>query len=117
MILPKRICWQAGLAGCVALFAGTATALAQPDSDRVKEAIANKHAHTLPVTEFYLAGAAPGASGTLVRSEVFGGYELPKEAQATRIVYRSKSQLNKDTLASAVVIKPNGAPPAGGWPV
>ena len=106
--------WGAAL---VLLLAGPEAGIAQPNSDLVNKANSYQQADELAVTEFFLAGAAPGTPGTLVRSEVFDGYDLPKEVQATRIVYRSKSQLNKDTLASAVVIKPSGTPPAGGWPV
>jgi hypothetical protein len=52
----------------------------------------------------------------MIRSEGFTGYELPPGVRATRILYRSRSQLDHDSVASAVVVVPTHTPPPGGWP-
>jgi pimeloyl-ACP methyl ester carboxylesterase len=83
------------------------------------EAIEMEAKDALPRTAFYdppepLPGAAPG---TLLRSEVFDGYDLPKGATAVRILYHSRALNGSDVAASGVVLIPGGEPPAGGWPL
>ncbi len=83
------------------------------------EAIALEAKDALPLTRFYdppqpLAEAAPG---TLIRSEPFAGYSLPKGASAVRILYHSRALHGEDVTASGVVLIPAGTAPRGGWPV
>jgi hypothetical protein len=82
-------------------------------------AIAMEAKDALPLTSFYdppdpLPSAAPG---TLIRSEPFDGYDLPKGAHAVRILYHSRALNGADVAASGVVLIPAGSAPAGGWPV
>lgn len=83
------------------------------------EALAMEARDALPLTGFYdppnpLVAAPPG---TLIRSEPFAGYDLPKGATAVRILYHSRALSGQDVAASGVVLIPAGAPPKGGWPV
>jgi alpha-beta hydrolase superfamily lysophospholipase len=83
------------------------------------EGLAMEARDALPLTRFYepprpLAAAAPG---TLIRSEPFAGYALPRGASAVRILYHSLALNGQDVAASGVVLIPAGAPPQGGWPV
>jgi pimeloyl-ACP methyl ester carboxylesterase len=83
------------------------------------EALAMEAKNALPLTRFYdpprpLPAAEPG---TLIRSESFGGYSLPKGASALRILYHSRTLHGEDVAASGVVLIPAGTPPKGGWPV
>jgi pimeloyl-ACP methyl ester carboxylesterase len=94
------------------------TALAQ-DSDAVVKAVQMERAGSLPRTKFYEVAASElhGKPGTLIRTEHFDGYALGGDVDAIRILYRSRSQLEHETVASAVVIVPKRTPPPGGWPV
>ena len=83
------------------------------------EAIDLEAKDALPLTAFYdppvpLPAAAPG---TLIRSEPFAGYELPKGAAAVRILYHSLALNGDDIAVSGIVLIPGGEPPAGGWPL
>jgi len=73
----------------------------------------------LPLTKFYdTPDALPsGQPGELIRSEAFYEYLLPYTVSAVRILYHSRSPLEKDVAASGVVLLPRGAPPSGGWPI
>jgi dienelactone hydrolase len=88
-------------------------------TERVSEAVRIETVDALPRTAFFETDAATahGEPGILIRSEVFTGYELPEDVRATRILYRSRSQVDHDSVASAVVIVPTRAAPSGGWPV
>ena len=88
-------------------------------TDRVSEGIRMDAVAALPRTAFFEtdAAVARGEPGTLIRSEEFAGYDLPPDVHATRILYRSRSQLDHDAVASAVVVVPTRAAPPGGWPV
>jgi dienelactone hydrolase len=88
-------------------------------TDRVSEVVRMDAVAALPRTAFFEtnAAAARGEPGTLIRSEEFAGYDLPADVHATRILYRTRSQLDHDAVASAVVIVPTRAAPPGGWPV
>jgi pimeloyl-ACP methyl ester carboxylesterase len=83
------------------------------------EAIAMEAKDALPLTGFYdppqPLPAAP--AGTLIRSERFAGYSLPKGASAVRILYHSRALNGEDIAASGVVLIPAGKPPQDGWPV
>jgi alpha-beta hydrolase superfamily lysophospholipase len=83
------------------------------------EAIAMEAKDALPLTGFYdppnPLPAEP--AGTLIRSEPFAGYSLPKAASAVRILYHSRALNGEDIAASGVVLIPAGNPPQGGWPV
>jgi hypothetical protein len=74
---------------------------------------------TLPLTSFYEAPhpLAPGKPGELIRSEPNDQYNLPYELSAVRILYHSRTANGEDVAVSAVVLIPDGKPPAGGWPV
>jgi len=74
---------------------------------------------TLPLTKFYDAPRPlpPGKPGELIRSEPIDEYELPYELSALRILYHSRTVSGEDVAVSAVVLVPDGKPPAGGWPV
>ena len=73
----------------------------------------------LPLTKFYdTPDALPsGQPGELIRSEAFYEYLLPYTISAVRILYHSRSPLEKDVAASGVVLLPRGAPPPGGWAI
>jgi pimeloyl-ACP methyl ester carboxylesterase len=83
------------------------------------QAIAMEDRDALPLTDFYTPPSAlsASASGALLRSETFAGYELPPGAHAVRILYHSKARDGHDVAASGVVLIPAGTPPAHGWPV
>jgi pimeloyl-ACP methyl ester carboxylesterase len=74
---------------------------------------------TLPLTSFYDAPhpLPPGKPGELIRSEPIDQYNLPYELSALRILYYSRTTNGEDVAVSAVVLIPDGKPPAGGWPV
>ena len=74
---------------------------------------------TLPLTSFYDTPhpLPPGKPGELIRSEPIDQYNLPYELSALRILYRSRTATGEDVAVSAVVLVPDGKPPAGGWPV
>src|SRR5580698_5800554 len=72
------------------------------------EAIAMEAKDALPLTAFYdpPRPLEPAAAGTLIRSEPFGGYELPPGAHAVRILYHSRALNGADIAASGVVLVP-----------
>src|SRR5713101_2916464 len=74
---------------------------------------------TLPLTSFYDTPhpLPPGKPGELIRSEPIDQYNLPYELSALRILYHSRTTNGEDVAVSAVVLIPDGKPPAGGWPV
>jgi hypothetical protein len=100
------------------LFAAATGAADSLTTDRVSEALERDAVDALPRTAFFEtdAAVARGEPGTLIRSEEFAGYDLPAEAHATRILYRSRSELDHEVVASAVVIVATRAAPPGGWP-
>jgi len=75
--------------------------------------------HTLPLTSFYDTPhpLPPGKPGELIRSEPIDEYNLPFEVSALRILYHSRTANGEDVPVSAVVLVPDGKPPASGWPV
>jgi hypothetical protein len=75
--------------------------------------------HTLPLTSFYDTPhpLRPGKPGELIRSEPIDEYNLPFEVSALRILYHSRTANGEDVPVSAVVLVPDGKPPASGWPV
>jgi alpha-beta hydrolase superfamily lysophospholipase len=80
----------------------------------------SRHApRALPLTKFYeTSNPLPaGKPGELIRSETFDEYDLPYEISAVRILYHSRSPNGDDVAVSGVVLVPDGAPPASGWPV
>jgi len=100
-------------------FATVTGAVSPETSERTAAALQLEATDALPRTAFYDTepATAHGEPGTLIRSEEFAGYELPAGTRATRILYRSRSQLDHDSVASAVVVVPTRAAPPGGWPV
>ena len=74
---------------------------------------------TLPLTSFYDTPhpLPPGKPGELIRSEPIDQYNLPYELSALRILYHSRTANGEDVPVSAVVLVPDGKPPARGWPV
>ena len=104
----------------MALLVLSSAALADEELPKSRaEALAMEARDALPLTRFYepphpLAAAPPG---TLIRSEPFAGYDLPKGASAVRILYHSIALNGRDVAASGVVLIPAGVPPQGGWPV
>ena len=74
---------------------------------------------TLPLTSFYDTPhpLPPGKPGELIRSEPIDQYNLPYELSALRILYHSRTANGEDVAVSAVVLIPDGKPPASGWPV
>jgi hypothetical protein len=75
--------------------------------------------HTLLLTSFYDTPhpLPPGKLGELIRSEPTDEYNLPFEVSALRILYHSRTANGEDVPVSAVVLVPDGKPPASGWPV
>jgi Secretory lipase len=72
----------------------------------------------LPLTKFYDTDGAPSARpGELVRSEAAYDYALSPEIRTVRILSGSRSAAGGSVYASGVVLFPQGAAPAGGWPV
>jgi hypothetical protein len=74
---------------------------------------------TLPLTSFYDTPRPlpPGKPGELIRTEPIDQYNLPYELSAVRILHHSRTTNGEDVAVSAVVLIPDGKPPAGGWPV
>ena len=100
------------------MFAAVATRADDLPKSRA-EAIAMEKQDALPISDFYNPPSplAPAPPGTLIRSEAFPGYDLPRGARAVRILYHSKARDGRDVAASGVVLIPAGHSPAGGWPV
>src|ERR1035441_4672786 len=75
--------------------------------------------HTLPLTSFYDTPhpLRPGKPGELIRSEPIDEYNLPFEVSALRVLYHPRTANGEDVPVSAVVLVPDGKPPASGWPV
>ena len=75
--------------------------------------------NSLPLTSFYdMPHPLPaGKPGELIRSEPTDQYYLPFEVSAWRILYHSRNANGEDVAVSAVVLVPDGKPPASGWPV
>ena len=73
----------------------------------------------LPLTRFYSTpNPLPrGEPGELIRAAEFDEYQLPEGVSAFRILYHSRSAGGTDVAASGVVLTPDQAPPAGGWPI
>lgn len=82
------------------------------------QALAMEAQDALPLTRFYdpppLGQRTPG---TLIRSEPFDGYSLPRGAHAVRILYVSRALDDTRDAVSGVVLIPAGSPPRDGWPV
>src|ERR1019366_7463254 len=74
---------------------------------------------TLPLTSFYDSSHVlpAGKPGELIRAETIDQYSLPFELSAKRILYHSRTAHGEDVAVSAVVVIPDGKPPASGWPV
>jgi hypothetical protein len=74
---------------------------------------------TLPLTSFYDTPhpLPQGKVGGLIRAEPIDEYNLPFEVSALRILYHSRTANGEDLPVSAVVLVPDGKPPASGWPV
>ena len=74
--------------------------------------------YTLPLTSFYDTPhpLPPSKPGELIRSEAIDEYSLPYELSAVRILYHSRTAHGEDVAVSAVVLIPDGKPPASGWP-
>jgi len=103
----------AAIAGCALVqYAGAA------DTPAVVKAVAEEQAELLSPTALYQRNEhdVHGQPGSLIRSEPFTGYHL-QGVRATRFLYRSRSEDEHETVASAVAIVPDRAPPTGGWPV
>ena len=87
--------------------------------DWCQAAWARQRADALARTAFYDAPSplrhAP--AGSLIRQEPASGYTVPAGTGATRLLYHSRTAGGRDAAASAVVLTPSGASPAGGWPV
>jgi hypothetical protein len=96
------------------LLAAVASAADSQTAERVSEAIESDAVDALPRTAFYETDAAiaHGEPGTLIRAQEFAGYDLPADVNATRILYRSRSELDREVVASAVEIVPTRAAPA-----
>jgi len=95
---------------------------ANPESAQAQPVAAGKGlrpASTLPLTSFYDAPhpLPAGKPGELIRSEAIDQYNLPYELSALRILYHSRTANGEDVAVSAVVLIPDGKPPASGWPV
>jgi hypothetical protein len=74
---------------------------------------------TLPLTGFYDTPhpLPPGKPGELIRSEPIDQYNLPFELSVLRVLYHSRTANGEDVAVSAVVLVPDGKPPAGGRPL
>jgi len=73
----------------------------------------------LPLTRFYEIATPPSSArpGTLIRSETTYDYSLSADVVTTRILYYSRAASGDPVAVSAVVIVPEKAAPANGWPV
>jgi len=102
-------------AACALLLAGASTATAQMN---VAQAIAVERKLTMPDSAFWSTPTGvPGAPGSLIRTEQHSAYRLPPGSTASRILYWSNDLYFNPTVASAVLVKPAGAPPEAGWPL
>ena len=70
------------------------------------------------VPSFYTAGPQEiaGRPGTIIRQEAPTG-SVPEGAKAWRLLYRSTGLDGEPVAASAVLVVPDGPPPADGRPV
>jgi hypothetical protein len=88
------------------LFFATVTVAADSQTtERISEVAERAAVDALPRTPFFAtdAAVARGEPGTLIRSEEFAGYDLPADVRATRILYRSRSELDHEVVASTAV--------------
>jgi len=76
-------------------------------------------ARAISASTFYrtLEAGERVAPGKLVRAEPATDFLLPPGVSAIRILYGTRTASNDEALASAVVLVPNGPPPANGWPL
>jgi hypothetical protein len=78
----------------------------------------SSNGRTLPLTNFYDTKPLPaGGPGQLIRSEATYDYLLSPEIRTVRILYHSRSANGDDVAVSGVVLLPDRAAPAAGWPV
>src|SRR5437660_6406261 len=82
-------------------FATESGAVYAQTTDRTAEVNRMDAVAALPRTAFFEtdAAVARGEPGTLIRSEEFAGYDLPADVRVTRILYRTRSQLDHDAVA------------------
>ncbi|MNJ31178.1 putative inactive lipase [compost metagenome] len=91
---------------------------ADPAGMSVNDAMKFESSLFFPIGSFWERPAgAPGVAGELIRSEVAQNYRIPEGAMATRILYWSSDLYERPAIASAVLVKPAGTPPSGGWPL
>jgi alpha-beta hydrolase superfamily lysophospholipase len=123
-----RLFWSSSRNVRLLLTAATAVSLLLEGTSGYPESIQARNAtpakgfrptKTLPLTSFYDTPVPlpPGKPGELIRSEPTDQYNLPYELSAVRILYHSRTANGADVAVSAVVLIPDGKPPASGWPV
>ncbi|MCD5996426.1 alpha/beta fold hydrolase [Pseudomonas sp. CDFA 602] len=89
-----------------------------PPIESVEDAVKFESSLFIPSGHFWdTPTGAPGVPGQLIRSEPADNYHIPKGASATRILYWSNDLYQSPTVASAVLIKPAGTAPKGGFPL
>ncbi|MDX6742330.1 alpha/beta hydrolase [Actinocorallia sp. A-T 12471] len=86
-------------------------------TEAVREAVRRQVENALPRDAFYDAKGTKGTPGRVVRVERFAGWSLPKDVQAYRMVYTSRSAKGAAVVTSAAVVTPAGKAPKGGWPL
>ena len=120
MLCPRSwILWLGIAAGVAAVFAPL-PAIAESVQGQTESQTDRHHFRGfLPLTNFYSTPdpLPPGPPGKLIRVAEFDEYQLPEGVSAFRILYHSRSASGTDVAASGVVLTPDQAPPAGGWPV
>ncbi len=77
---------------------------------------ANEVTKTPPIPSFYnVSNVAPAGPGTLVKNEPAPGGE--PGTQASRFIYHSTDNNNRDQVVSGLYVKPSTPPPPGGFPL
>lgn len=116
--MNRRQSLSASLAALVTSFWLSTTLAGIAPINSVEDAVQFESSLFIPTGKFWdKPTGAPGASGQLIRSEQAENYQLPKGASATRILYWSNDLYQNPTIASAVLIKPAGVAPKGGFPL
>ena len=115
----RRFAGKCGLAaGLVIVICAVLIVQAEPQSNDSHK-LHVQRPRRLPLSKFYdLPNPTPSAKpGTLIRSEQTYDYSLSADVVTTRILYYSRAADGQAVPVSGVVVVPERAAPAGGWPV
>ncbi|AXA54274.1 alpha/beta hydrolase [Pseudomonas thivervalensis] len=116
--MNRRLSFSASVAALVTSFWLATAYSGLPPIESVEDAVKFESSLFIPTGKFWdRPTGVPGAPGQLIRSEPAENYRIPHGASATRLLYWSNDLYERPTVASAVLIKPAGTAPKGGFPL